>query len=70
MDVAYFGYSHDVISIVPLVPSDLCYYACSFSVMKQVFGNEDRIHTVKPKDLTLALSAFYGTHSVLMLICS
>ncbi|KAI0319906.1 cytochrome P450 [Amylostereum chailletii] len=51
---AYFNYTHDIISIVPILPSDPCYYTCSFDVMKQIFGNDSRLHTVKPYDLTLA----------------
>ncbi|KZV65868.1 cytochrome P450 [Peniophora sp. CONT] len=51
---AYSNYQQDIISVVTYFPSTPCYFTCSIDIIKQVAGNELRIHAVKPQDLTLA----------------
>ncbi|KAF8965813.1 cytochrome P450, partial [Flammula alnicola] len=50
---AFFNYSHDLISMVPLVLGDAYYYTCSIDVLKQLLGNEGKVQLLKPGDLTL-----------------
>ncbi|KAI0311118.1 cytochrome P450, partial [Amylostereum chailletii] len=50
---AYFYHTHDIISIVPLLPYKPLHYTSSLAVMKQILGSESRVHTIKPYDLTL-----------------
>ena len=50
---AYFNHSHDVVSSVPLLIGEPCFYTCSLDVMRQVLGNEIKAGLVKPQDMTM-----------------
>ncbi|TFK32095.1 cytochrome P450 [Crucibulum laeve] len=53
-ETAYFNHSHDVISMVPILAGKPYYYTCSGEVLKQVLGNESKLHLAKPQEMTLA----------------
>ncbi|KAJ7670774.1 cytochrome P450 [Mycena polygramma] len=51
----FFNYKYDVISLVPLLVGDPCYYSSSPDVLKQLLNNEGKTHLVKPRWLTSPL---------------
>ncbi|KAJ6631398.1 cytochrome P450 [Mycena sp. CBHHK59/15] len=51
---SYFNHQHDVISMVPVLVGQPCYYIGSVEVMRQLFGQEGKIQLVKPLELTTA----------------
>ena len=50
---AFFNFTHDIISIVPVLTGTASYYTCSLDILKQLLGNETKTHLVKPLDITL-----------------
>ncbi|KAJ7633368.1 cytochrome P450 [Mycena polygramma] len=51
----FFNYKYDVISLVPLLVGDPCYYTSSPDVLKQLLNNEGKTRLVKPRWLTSPL---------------
>ncbi|KAI0788446.1 hypothetical protein C8Q75DRAFT_232476 [Abortiporus biennis] len=51
---AYFNRTHEVISVIPLLLGRSVVYISSLSVMKQVFGQEQKIGLNKPRYLSAA----------------
>ncbi|KDR68944.1 hypothetical protein GALMADRAFT_160726 [Galerina marginata CBS 339.88] len=47
---AYFNYSHDVISVVPLIRGPPSYHTCSLDVAQQLLGSEGQRLLPKPRD--------------------
>ncbi|KAF8510338.1 cytochrome P450 [Gautieria morchelliformis] len=50
---SFFNFTHDIISIVPVLTGKASYYTCSVDVLKQLLGNENKTRLVKPLDITL-----------------
>src|ERR1700735_1920035 len=50
---AFFNFTHDIISIVPIFTGTSSFYTCSVDILKQLLGNETKTHLVKPLELTL-----------------
>lgn len=51
--LAFFNFSRDVMSIVPVFVGTPTLYTCSVDVLKQLVGNENKLHLVKPLHMTL-----------------
>jgi len=51
--ISFFNFTHDIISIIPVLTGKASYYTCSVDVLKQLLGNETKTHLVKPLDITL-----------------
>ncbi|KAJ7429468.1 cytochrome P450, partial [Mycena galericulata] len=52
---SFFHYTHDIISMVPLLVGEPYYYTSSPDVMKQLLNNESKTRLVKPTWLTSTL---------------
>jgi len=50
---SFFDFSHDIISIVPILSGKPTLYTCSVDVLKQLLSNENKLNLVKPLDITL-----------------
>lgn len=50
---SFFNFSYDIMSIVPVLIGTPTLYSCSVDVLKQLLGNENKLHLVKPLDITL-----------------
>lgn len=50
--IAYFNYTHDIITMIPWLSGDPAYYTCSLDVAQQLWGNENKQLLIKPKKLT------------------
>ncbi|KAJ7075508.1 cytochrome P450 [Mycena belliarum] len=51
----FFSYKYDVVSMVPLLVGEPCYYTCSVDVVRQLLQNETKTRLVKPRWLTAPL---------------
>ncbi|KAJ6504353.1 cytochrome P450, partial [Mycena vitilis] len=51
----FFNHKYDVISLVPLIAGDPCWYTSSPDVLKQLLNNEGKTRLLKPRWLTSTL---------------